>query len=166
MSEAIKNRHRIEEYIWRRKVLDIGCGDDKISPEAVTLDYACEDVSIKANALSIPMPDNSFDTVHASHILEDIEGTHDALREWFRVLKPGGHLIILCPHKSYYPNIGHPLVNKAHKHDFYPHEVAACIYALGHDIVKCETFAPPYGHYDYENRGKIEYHFLIIAVKS
>lgn len=42
-------------------------------------------------------PDNSFDRVIASHVLEHIYHPHLALKEWIRVLKPGGTLSILIP---------------------------------------------------------------------
>lgn len=42
-------------------------------------------------------PDNSFDRVIASHILEHIYQPHLALKEWSRVLKKGGVLTILIP---------------------------------------------------------------------
>jgi len=45
-------------------------------------------------------PDGTFDEVYASHILEHldyIDGVLDALREWRRVLKPGGRLYVGVP---------------------------------------------------------------------
>lgn len=62
--------------------------------------------------------DNEFDYVFSAHTLEDIDDTEDCLREWLRVLKPGGHLILYLPHKDFYPNIGKEGANPAHKHDF------------------------------------------------
>jgi phosphatidylethanolamine/phosphatidyl-N-methylethanolamine N-methyltransferase len=40
---------------------------------------------------------NSFDRVIATHVLEHIYKPHLALKEWIRVLKPGGTLSILIP---------------------------------------------------------------------
>jgi ubiquinone/menaquinone biosynthesis C-methylase UbiE len=42
-------------------------------------------------------PDNIFDRLIASHVLEHIYQPHLALKEWMRVLKPGGVLSILIP---------------------------------------------------------------------
>ncbi|WP_426116435.1 class I SAM-dependent methyltransferase [Pseudomonas sp. DSP3-2-2] len=42
-------------------------------------------------------PDSTFDRVIASHVLEHIYQPHLALKEWIRVLKPGGTLSILIP---------------------------------------------------------------------
>ncbi|WP_349972429.1 class I SAM-dependent methyltransferase [Pseudomonas caspiana] len=41
--------------------------------------------------------DNTFDRVIATHVLEHIYQPHLALKEWIRVLKPGGTLSILIP---------------------------------------------------------------------
>lgn len=41
--------------------------------------------------------DNTFDRVVASHVLEHINEPHLAVKEWRRVLKPGGVLSILIP---------------------------------------------------------------------
>ena len=46
--------------------------------------------------------DNSYNTVYASHILEHIEDPETAIRNWFRILKPNGHLIIIVPHRDLY----------------------------------------------------------------
>lgn len=59
----------------------------------------------------------------SAHTLEDIDNPEEALREWLRVLKIGGHLILYLPHKDYYPNIGQPGANPAHKHDFLPKDI-------------------------------------------
>ncbi|MNJ12095.1 hypothetical protein D3C77_62770 [compost metagenome] len=45
----------------------------------------------------IDAEDNSYDRVIATHVLEHIYYPHLALKEWRRVLKPGGTLSILIP---------------------------------------------------------------------
>lgn len=47
----------------------------------------------------LPFEDNSIDKLRASHVIEHIRPNvlHAALKEWFRVLKPGGELLIYCP---------------------------------------------------------------------
>jgi len=47
----------------------------------------------------IPRPDNHYDEILASHILEHLpdENIDKALREWLRILKPGGRLDIRVP---------------------------------------------------------------------
>ncbi|HWA39684.1 MAG TPA: class I SAM-dependent methyltransferase [Burkholderiales bacterium] len=46
--------------------------------------------------------DESFDFVHASHSLEHLDDPRVALRNWARVLRPGGHIVILVPDEDLY----------------------------------------------------------------
>lgn len=48
------------------------------------------------------LTDNSFDFVHAAHCLQRMQDPREALRHWFRVLKPGGHLVLLIPDEDLY----------------------------------------------------------------
>jgi len=48
------------------------------------------------------VPNNHYDVVHASHILEHVKNPKRALFNWYRILKPGGHLIVLVPHRDLY----------------------------------------------------------------
>ncbi|WP_391088907.1 methyltransferase domain-containing protein [Vibrio sp. NH-UV-68] len=54
------------------------------------------EVSIQ-DATKLSYDDNEFDRVIAAHILEHLPNPHSVLREWTRVLKPGGVLSILIP---------------------------------------------------------------------
>jgi len=54
------------------------------------------------NGLNLPYADESLATVHTSHVLEHMQNPINAIREWFRVLKVGGHLIIIVPHQFLY----------------------------------------------------------------
>ncbi|MEN8134062.1 MAG: class I SAM-dependent methyltransferase [Thermodesulfobacteriota bacterium] len=49
------------------------------------------------NASLLSFPDKSFDRLIAAHILEHLYKPHEVLREWCRVLKPGGVLSLLLP---------------------------------------------------------------------
>lgn len=46
--------------------------------------------------------DNSFDFVFSSHCLEHVRDPYEALRNWIRVVKPQGHLIINVPDEDLY----------------------------------------------------------------
>ena len=48
--------------------------------------------------LEIPYSDNSFDWVMCNHVLEHIPDDISAMRELFRVLKPGGKAILQVPY--------------------------------------------------------------------
>ncbi|KAA9331346.1 class I SAM-dependent methyltransferase [Hymenobacter busanensis] len=45
----------------------------------------------------LDFPDASFDLLIASDVLEHIEDEDQAVREWLRVLRPGGQLIVFVP---------------------------------------------------------------------
>jgi len=46
--------------------------------------------------------DNSFDFVHASLQLQCMPDPGEAIRHWFRVVRPGGHLILTVPDEDMY----------------------------------------------------------------
>lgn len=54
-----------------------------------------------ANIYALPYPDNTFDGVILSEILEHVERDVDGLREVYRVLKPGGVAAITVPNANY-----------------------------------------------------------------
>ena len=45
----------------------------------------------------LPMADGTYDVIIASHVLEHLANAADAWKDWLRVLKPGGHLLIGVP---------------------------------------------------------------------
>ena len=54
-----------------------------------------------ASAESLPFADRFADAIVAQHVVEHISPYLRACREWFRVLRPGGILIILTPNHSF-----------------------------------------------------------------
>jgi ubiquinone/menaquinone biosynthesis C-methylase UbiE len=73
--------------------LDVKCCD--LHPEIFHL----PDVEIKRGDLShsLPYADESFDYITCIEGLEHIENPHQALREFSRILRPGGQLILSIP---------------------------------------------------------------------
>jgi SAM-dependent methyltransferase len=74
--------------------------------ELKNLDYVTADIDggytpgmEKLDITSIEKPDNSYDVVLAIHLLEHVEDDAKAMREVYRVLKPGGWAI-LDPHMN------------------------------------------------------------------
>ncbi len=59
---------------------------------------------IKADSRNIPFPDNSFSVVSFITMIEFIEDQDKVFEEIYRVLKPGGHLVLGCLNK--YSEIG------------------------------------------------------------
>lgn len=63
---------------------------------------------MQGSVLEVPLPDDSFDVVQCTQVLEHLVEHERAAAELVRVLKPGGHAIITVPHPPEpYPNDGH-----------------------------------------------------------
>ncbi len=56
---------------------------------------------LRADAIKLPFKNNTFDRIIASEILEHIPDDQKAIEEMFRVLVPGGIILITVPHKNY-----------------------------------------------------------------
>lgn len=55
-------------------------------------------VILKAeDATRLSFADNTFDRVIAAHVLEHLYKPHEVLREWVRVIRPGGILTLVLP---------------------------------------------------------------------
>ncbi|MEV4676418.1 class I SAM-dependent methyltransferase [Actinomadura sp. NPDC049382] len=53
--------------------------------------------TVQGDALDLPFPDDHFDAIIASEVLEHIPDDMRAMRELLRVLKPGGKLAVTVP---------------------------------------------------------------------
>lgn len=78
--------------------LDIGSQNARFR-DYTTVDLYAPEADVKADAGNLPFPDNSVTDIWASHILEHIEPprVQAVLREWLRVLVPGGTATIATP---------------------------------------------------------------------
>jgi SAM-dependent methyltransferase len=52
---------------------------------------------VEADLTALPFPDESFDLVVCSHVLEHVPDDRTAMRELFRVLRPGAVALIQTP---------------------------------------------------------------------
>ena len=106
----------------RGKVLDIGCGSGYVL--LALKEKGCEVSGLEANQNAVDMctglgldvfqgtleeadyPDNSFDVVILSQVIEHLQSPSETLREINRILKPGGKVLLYCPNvKSYLTNV-------------------------------------------------------------
>ena len=95
------------------KTLELGCGAAKTVPDAVGVDIVPKGEMIpglvKAFSMAdivadvskpLPIEPESYDTVIARHILEHCQNTVEVLRNWSKVLKKDGRLIISVPNQE------------------------------------------------------------------
>ena len=109
MAETSKSKPRrlaegfFDKYV-KGKIIDIGVGRIDTYDGADPLTDTC-DTWDKDNGDAHFMhgvEDNSYDTVYCSHLIEHLENPNEALRNWFRILKKGGYLIIAAPDRDSY----------------------------------------------------------------
>jgi len=62
-----------------------------------TTDLLSPIADVKADICDLPFEDNSYDTILCNHVLEHIPDDSKAMKELFRVLKPGGYGIFQIP---------------------------------------------------------------------
>ena len=129
---------KCEEYV-HGELLDVGCGSKpykdtyfSAATSYVGVDYASEKSrpDIIASALSLPLDNESFDTVVSTELLEHVPDPLRALREMHRVLKPGGHLILSTP--MYWPRHEIP-------HDYFRYPYDGLLYLVkesGFELVR------------------------------
>jgi len=107
-----------------KKVLEIGCGVGSdlvnlaragvvvtgvdLSPKSVKLARRhCQIFGVKAklmvaDAECLPFSDESFDIVYSLGVLHHSPGIQKAIAEIYRVLKPGGKVIVMLYHKNFF----------------------------------------------------------------
>jgi predicted SAM-dependent methyltransferase len=83
--------------------LDIGGGSHPRDPERFTTVDVEGTPDVKAPMWDLPFADGSIDDIWCSHTLEHapINKVVSALKEWHRVLRRGGRLIVLVPNFDY-----------------------------------------------------------------
>lgn len=80
--------------VWEGQIV-AGLGNYKYADSLTGLQYINE-----ASDLST-IPDEHFDIVLSCHSLEHIANPLMALKEWIRVLKPKGHILLILPHPDF-----------------------------------------------------------------
>lgn len=80
------------------KTCDVGAGGRRITPNVVTVDFvAGPDVDIVGDIHALPIPDSSYDCVFCTGTLEHVRDPVTAVRELYRILKPGGIVHVDVP---------------------------------------------------------------------
>lgn len=164
-SETSKVRHWVLPYCTG-KGCDVGFGGDKIMKVncdgidfAQPYTYTGKDkVDISCDVINneIPVPDNTYDYVYTSHLIEDFVDTKDALKKFIRILKNGGNLILVFPdqpkYEVYCKEMGVPM-NPYHIHA-----------DMGYDLMLARMNEIPGISYEilYSNNCEIDYNVVMV----
>lgn len=143
------------------KLLDVGCGSGDflatmrglgwdvhgVEPDSTAATIARERHNLKVfdgTLHAAEFPDDAFDAVTLSHVIEHVHDVDDLLAECRRVLKPGGRLVVLTPNVE---SLGHRLLGDSwrglepprHLHIFSSRSLANCIQRAGLQPVVSRT---------------------------
>ncbi len=93
-------------------ILNLGCGDTPLVG-ALNADHRCsQGVEVILDVYALPFQDSSIASIHASHVIEHFRDFADAIGEIYRVLVPGGTLVVSAPYGL------EALLNPYHHHAF------------------------------------------------
>jgi ADP-heptose:LPS heptosyltransferase/predicted SAM-dependent methyltransferase len=131
-SESDKIAHLIVRYT-RGHVLELGAGMRKTWPHFTSVDNCVaangmrpSEIDIIQNCKDLSLfGSESWDAVFSSHLLEhfNLKEVPFVLKEWSRVLRKNGFLVLYVPSANFYPKVGTPGANDDHKWDIYPNDI-------------------------------------------
>ena len=81
-------------------VLDVGCGRNKF-PGAIGIDHnpnTAADVLCDLDRTPYPFADNCFDQIRAVHVIEHVEDVLATMKEFHRLARPAGTILVVTPH--------------------------------------------------------------------
>lgn len=141
-SEGELIRKRLPKNMSDLKILDLGCGNLKTVPNAIGVDiipkndiieqiggdaYSQADVTADVSA-PLPFEDGSIDIIIARHILEHVIDPITTYRNWLKVLKRNGKIIISLPNEYLIKSIP---MNPEHVHAWTPEFMKVFIETIG-----------------------------------
>lgn len=166
LSETAKYRHLTQKYCYRSGVpgvgADIASQGDPVVPWAVQLDLPPDEFSqycsgqpakgpiqLRGHGDKLPFDSESLDFLYSSHLLEDYADWLPVLTEWVRVLKIGGHLIVIIPDKALWKAAldGGQTPNDSHRHEGEVGELSSYAEILGLEVLQDRLTAQFPGDY-------------------
>lgn len=157
--QAIRTRYLGEQVPG--KLMEIGCGAGDNLVLMRTLGWVVEGVEIdpiaclKARQMhgltvhegtleSRNYPENSFDAITMNHVIEHVFDPVAILKECFRIIKPGGKVVVITPntdswgHHEFQEN-WRGLEPPRHIHIFSPKSMKKCAEAAGFESMEVRT---------------------------
>ncbi len=151
------------------RVLEIGCGSGELLRRlagrggvAVGVDISAAGLGLArgragrgpkggpmrlicARAEDLPFATGAFDAVVAQHLVEHLREPARALREWRRVLKPGGRLALVTPNAAY-PDPSH-FYDASHCSLFDETALRSALEGAGFQVIHLSTLFPYLGRH-------------------
>ncbi len=146
------------------RILELGCGSgvalDSLEKRGCThltgLDWldtsvylAAKKVKsallIRGDAACLPFEDSCFDKIYAQHLIEHFADPVAILKEWLRLLEPGGRLAVVTPNR-YFPHQDW-FEDPTHHHIFIMEELIQCAEEAGFVIETCRIVNPYFLHW-------------------
>jgi len=170
-SEADKCITRVLPYM-KGCGIDIGFGGYKIDHTDIIYydryDFGFNDVG---DAEQLPYENEQFDFVFSSHCLEHLDSTIDVLKEWFRILKKEGTMILYLPMEGVYADYRR---HGEHKLNLNPDKIKKFMEEAGikYTIIKEEVYnSVPEGYVftcngETEKSENFEYSFEMVIKKD
>jgi SAM-dependent methyltransferase len=100
MNETTKAKQywgTIEQEATRGRGIDIGCGSDPVTLDARRFDLKDGDANVISRYVKA-----QFDFVYSSHCLEHMHDPRATILDWWKLVKPGGHLFVVVPDEDLY----------------------------------------------------------------
>jgi SAM-dependent methyltransferase len=148
-------RLAVLEHTIGPRVVEIGCGYRKTSSEFIGVDLVpkgdrgrvgnvagrVSQADVAADGGHLPFETGSVDSVVARHNLEHYVDFVGTLLEWLRVLRPGGHLVVVVPDEGSYPGRTVDL-DPTHFHSFDEAGLRSLFSVLDADLVEVRPCVP------------------------
>ncbi len=139
------------------RIIEVGCGIGALFEmlgveRVIGVDHAARGLNrtaerfpnvplVCAAAEHLPLVNGSACALVAQHVIEHINDYREACREWFRILKPGGVLIVLTPNATF----SDPRVfeDETHVHLFDADDVCHTVTSAGFRVLDVRTLGLP-----------------------
>ncbi|MBV9169165.1 MAG: class I SAM-dependent methyltransferase [Chloroflexi bacterium] len=150
---------RLASPVPHARVLDVGCGAGALVTRLA--ERGCLSVGVDTNegalrlaqraavasifvagasADHLPFSDDVFETVFAQHVIEHFEVPETLVKEWCRVLRPGGRLVLVTPNEQY-PD-PESYYDPTHYQIFSARRLADLVRREGMTVQTCRTLRP------------------------